>query len=126
MEIELSATKFKYNLKDPDILRDRPIRAIVVCKTGKAISNGQDLADPSNAYLSLKERASNDIRRDKLPLRNFLYEPQFPLLQAVEFEPRTINFDDSFIEFPSTAAPTANTTLQLVIYYDFAKIPFRK
>lgn len=121
-ELELSANQLVYTLNKIERLRDRPIRSIVVYKEGIS-TKGATVADPSNAYFRIKESLSNDFRRDMLPVKSLIYDPQYPVLQGVEFDPRPIEWTETEIIFPVGAEPTDDQVFQMLIVFDWEKMP---
>lgn len=121
IEVPLKANQLVYTLNKIERLRDRPIRGIVVYKSGKS-TTGADIADPSDAYFRFKERLSNDYRRDLLPVRSLIYDPQYPVLQGVEFDARPIEWTESQIIFPQGSAPTDDEVFQMLVIYDWEKM----
>jgi len=118
IEIELKANQSVYNFDKIDRLRDRPIIGLVVYKSGKS-TKGADLADPSDAYLSIKESLSNDFRRDTLPVRSLVYDPQYPVLQGVEFDARPIDWPETKLVFPTGSEPTDGEVFQMLVIYQW-------
>lgn len=116
INILLDAGQTQYSLEEQQLLRNRPIKSIAFY-SGGVTEDGNTIADPSDAYLHLKEWLSNDVRIN-LPCKSLLFQPQFPVLQFLEFDPRPFDFQESYVKFGT--APTTGEYLQLVVVYEWA------
>lgn len=114
IEIELLAGQTEYGLRDQVLLRDHQILNLVAFSGGKTES-GAVIADPTNAYLHLREVTGNQ-ELINLPLKSILYTPGYPVLQFIRMAQRSFDWLKSSIRFGE--APTTGQVLQLMVVYD--------
>lgn len=114
LEVTLNASEKVYSFGENQKIRDRVILGIVVYASGLS-QKGATLADPSNAYLTLRDEGGQDAQFITIPLRSLIYTPGNPIQQTLRLGGRTFNWGQSTVSFANT--PTTGQVLQLVVFY---------
>lgn len=114
LELVLDAGTKTYSFPENQKIRDNVIQGIVVYASGLS-RKGATLADPTNAYLELREEGGKDAQFITMPLRSLIYTPGNPIQQTLRLGGRVFNWGQSVVSFANT--PTTGQVLQLVVFY---------
>lgn len=123
IEIDLISGTEEYSLGQQNLLENKTITSIFALSGGKSLAKGNDVINPTNAYLILKTQ-TGDREQHQIPLKMLTYNGDsgaYPVLAAVEFEPQQYSWQESFIRFGRGSADTLTTgnVIQLMVVYEF-------